>query len=49
MTNKKHIKERNWTLIGCSALAVCVTTYALISIKISSVTEKYRIDVIALR
>jgi len=47
MTNIKHTKERNWTLIGCCALAVCLTTYALISIKISSVTEKYRIDVIA--
>lgn len=47
MTNIKHIKERNWTLIGCSGLVVCVTAYALISMKVSSITEKYRIDVIA--
>ncbi len=47
MTKTKNKKEKNWTMIGCAGLAICVVVYSLASMKVADITEDYRNEQIA--
>lgn len=47
MTTKENNNERNWTLIGCTGLAIIVGAYSFTTIKVASITEQYRNEQIA--
>ena len=47
MTKTENKKEKNWTMIGCAGLAICVVAYSLASMKVSDITVDYRNEQIA--
>lgn len=47
MTKTENKKEKNWTMIGCAGLAICVVAYSLASMKVADITEDYRNEQIA--
>lgn len=47
MNKSPNKNEKNWTMIGCAGLTVCVMAYAFGTMRVAEITEEYRIDTIA--
>lgn len=47
MNNTNNKKEKNWTMIGCAALAICLVSYSLGRLKVAEITADYRYREIA--
>lgn len=47
MNSTNNKKEKNWTMIGCAGLAICVVAYSLACMKVADITEDYRNEQIA--